>query len=297
MTGPTRASGIPLVHRIPLTRLKLIIARVLYGIIKIIVRGDRHTITRKDITYSIDLSEGIDLSLFLFGTFQEHIPACPYLLLEKDAVILDIGANIGAMALRFAQRVPHGHVYAFEPARSAYRKLVHNIALNPQLCERITTANLFVSDKTQVMQATQQTYASWKINGINKNRHPIHGGIPQKISAEQSISIDDFCRDRSISRIDLIKIDTDGSELAVLKGGESIIQANRPYIIFELSLSLFTNSPLAFTDYYDFLCVSGYTLINIKNGAVITPANLHRQVPLRYTTDILAVPGNKSTVL
>src|SRR6185312_15593165 len=49
--------------------------------------------------------------------------------LRADAVVIDIGANIGVMARLFAQRVPQGKVYAFEPSPSTFRLLTKNCAV------------------------------------------------------------------------------------------------------------------------------------------------------------------------
>jgi hypothetical protein len=49
------------------------------------------------------------------------------------------------------------------------------------------------------------------------------------------ITLDDFCRDRDISRVDLVKIDVEGYEFKVLKGATSTIEKYRPKICIELN--------------------------------------------------------------
>ena len=127
-----------ILNKIPMTRVKLFIARILYLLVHMLLRNNIHRIRRKGIVYQVDLSEGVDLSLFLFGSFQDHVTSQKYVQLEDDAVIFDVGANIGGMALRFAQQVPRGHVYAFEPTDFAFSKLLNNLALNPHLAKAIT---------------------------------------------------------------------------------------------------------------------------------------------------------------
>ncbi len=60
-------------------------------------------IRRGGLNFQVDLSEGIDFSVFLFGAFQKHIRKWAAKCISQDAVILDIGANIGTMTLPFAQ--------------------------------------------------------------------------------------------------------------------------------------------------------------------------------------------------
>ena len=71
----------------------------------------------------MDLSEGIELSLYLFGNFQKHIINNKILHFKADDVIIDVGANVGIMSLQFAARVPHGRVYSFEPTYYAFENL------------------------------------------------------------------------------------------------------------------------------------------------------------------------------
>jgi hypothetical protein len=87
----------PLIRKIPLTRIKMSIARILYRILKLLLSRNTYIIRRKGIYYGVDISEGIDLSLFLFGGFQDHITRNKYICLLKDAVVFDVGENIGVM--------------------------------------------------------------------------------------------------------------------------------------------------------------------------------------------------------
>ena len=92
-----------LLNRLPLTRVKIGIARILYKGLPPRYRKQKQRITRGGIRYEADLSEGIDLSLFLFGGFQKHVTHSRFVEIPEDAVILDVGANIGVMTLQFAK--------------------------------------------------------------------------------------------------------------------------------------------------------------------------------------------------
>ncbi|MDY6906511.1 MAG: FkbM family methyltransferase [Thermodesulfobacteriota bacterium] len=274
-------------------RIKLFFARIIYSFFRILLKKDVFIIKRKGISYSINLSEGIDLALFLFGRFQPYISNSRYYTLPEDAVVFDIGANIGAMTLKFAQDVPKGHIYAFEAIPSVYTRLVQNISLNPVLSGRITPVNMLVSDSTGEIDIPQTMCASWNVCGQNQNRHPVHGGIRQSVQIEDAVSIDDFCRKNTIQRVDLIKIDTDGTELSVLKGALRTISKNTPVIIFEVSLSVLHEEHLLFDAYDAFFSLLDYRLINLKTGRMITMDNFYREIPFSYTTDVLAIPRRK----
>jgi len=280
---------IPFLYRIPLTRIKLFIAKILYRILKIILRSDHHLIQRKGISYEIDLSEGIDLSLFLFGSFQKNIIKNKYIFLPSNTVVFDIGANVGSMALTFAQIVPNGRIYAFEPTDYAFNKLLRNISLNSELTKRIIPFQLFLSNKTRKNHQIE-AYSSWKIDKTVSKTHPVHGGIIQPAESIPAITVDEFCNKNEINRLDLIKIDTDGHELQVLAGARKTIEKCKPYVIFEIGLYIIEEKNITFEQYFNYFSSLFYTLYNSKNGIKITLENYYTQIPERYTTDIFAVP-------
>jgi FkbM family methyltransferase len=265
-------------HLIPMTRARLFMARILYILLYGVLRKDIHRIRRKGVFYEVDLSEGIDLSLFLFGHFQDHITNNKLLSFPEDAVIFDIGANIGSMALRFAKLSPHGHVFAFEPTVYAFNKLRRNLALNPELAERITPVQCFVSDQTRP-DSQIKAYSSWKIDG----------GILKAAGSTLAVSIDDFCLQHDIQKIDLIKIDTDGHELSVLRGARETLRKNHPSLIFEIGLYVLQEQKIRFESYDNILSAAGYRMFNSKNGREVTLENYSWQIPLRSTIDIVAL--------
>jgi FkbM family methyltransferase len=281
---------IPLWHRLPLTRFKLLIARALYRLLRLMMVSNKKHIRRRGIHYEVDLTEGIDLSLFLFGNFQRHVIANNYFSMPAEAIVFDIGANIGSMTLNFARMVPGGRVYAFEPTYYAFEKLKRNISLNPELAKRIRAVQLFVSDQSGPVHNIK-AYSSWKVDGSKQKTHPLHGGMIRNAEGVPAITLDDFCIENQISRVDLVKIDTDGHELQVLTGARETLGKCTPYLIFEIGLYTLREQNVEFARYLKLLKTLDYVLINSKNGIEVTLDNYWRQIPLKSTTDIIAVPS------
>ncbi len=283
---------IPFWQRLPLTRIKLIIARTLYRLLRLMMVSNKKHIRRRGIHYEVDLTEGIDLSVFLFGNFQRHVIADNYFSMSTEAIIFDIGANIGSMALNFARMAPGGKVYAFEPTYYAFEKLKRNISLNPELAKRIRAVQLFVSDRSGPVHNIE-AYSSWKIDGSAQKPHPLHGGMIRNAAGVAAVTLDDFCIENQISRVDLIKIDTDGHELQVLTGARKTLGKYKPFLIFEIGLYTLNAHHIGFEQYFDYLKSFEYELINSKNGNAISLDNYRRQIPLRSTTDIVAIPSKR----
>jgi hypothetical protein len=88
----------------------------------------------------------------------------------------------------------------------------------------------------------------------------------------------------------LIKIDTDGHELKVLKGARQTLKKCLPFVIFEIGLYVMKEQQIEFDHYYKYLYNLGYSLLNAKNGKAITLHNFSNQIPSRSTIDIIAMP-------
>jgi FkbM family methyltransferase len=276
-------------NKLPMTRIRIAAAQAIYVVLRAFLGKNKRIIRRSGIFFEVDLSEGIDLSLFLFGNFQSYVIQNKYFSLEKDAIVFDIGANVGSMAFLFAQGASEGHVYAFEPTDYAFKKLQRNLSLNPKLAECISPVQQFLSDRTQ-SEPQIQAYASWKVDGSAKNSHPLHGGTIKSAESVSAITLDQFCVQNRIQHIDLIKIDTDGHEYKVLSGAHETIKKCRPYIIFEIGGYVLEEQQLGFGQFNEYFRSLNYTLRNAKNGKKITLQNFSNQIPLRATTDVIAIP-------
>ena len=283
-----------LINRLPITRIKMFLGRILYRMVHLVYWTDRRIIVRSGIKYEVDLSEGIDLSMFLFGQFQKHVSHNKYLSLPQDGIIFDVGANSGMMSLQFAELVPAGKVYSFEPTFYAFSKLKRNMELNSGLAERIVAVQSFVSSSTS-QKPDIKAYASWKVGGtVEGVRHRIHGGVGKSAEGVAAVSLDDFCEQEKIERLDFIKIDTDGHELEVLKGGEKVIGRFNPPIIFELGIYAMNERGIDFSDYLEFFGSLSYSLFNSKNFREINIHNYRKHLPLNGAIDVLALSGSAS---
>jgi hypothetical protein len=104
-------------------------------------------------------------------------------------------------------------------------------------------------------------------------------------------TIDNFIHNNEISRLDLIKIDTDGYELEVLKGGLNSLKRFYPVIVFELSAYILRANNQTFSDFEKILIPLGYELLNGKSGYKVTELNVDRVVPKAGSADIIALPS------
>jgi FkbM family methyltransferase len=277
-------------NNLPITRIKIGIAKILYSVVSVFYGKKSRLITRNNIKFEVDLSEGIDFSLFLFGNYQKHVTKSKLLQLPADATIIDIGANLGAMTLQFAQIASKGKVYSFEPALPTLVKLQRNLQLNPELASHVVVVNSFASSKS-AQNPGIKAYSSWKLTGEKGvNVHPEHLGIALSTEGVGSVSLDDFSKSEQLNRIDFIKIDTDGHEFEVLNGAKNLIAKFRPRIIFEISQYIMKERGIDFSFYSNYFKEANYKMHDSASEAVITLDNYSDYIPKHGTIDIIALP-------
>ncbi|MGC1719902.1 MAG: FkbM family methyltransferase, partial [Isosphaeraceae bacterium] len=275
------------------TRLKIAGARLLYKVATSVVGKSKRIIKRGGIAYEVDLSEGIDLSLFLFGGYQKHVLRNKFAQLRPDSVVFDVGANFGTMTLEFARACPRGKVFAFEPTHYALARLKRNLELNPDLAGRVEVINSFVTKQSSANPSIV-AYSSWKVDGGRTGKeHPVHLGTPQSADGVPAISLDDFCSCQQLQRVDFIKIDTDGHEHEVLLGAHETIGRYRPLVLFEIGQYVMDESNISFGFYYDFFNKLNYSLFDTKTSRPVSPDDYRGCIPAQGTTDLIAVPQNR----
>jgi FkbM family methyltransferase len=250
---------------------------------------DRHQqVTRNSISWNLDLNEGIDLSIFLFGHFQRHVLKIIKHWSPANPVIFDVGANIGSISLPILKNIPGATVYSFEPTDWAFSKLTHNASLNPQFSELLFLFQMFLNDGHQ--SPPESIYSSWDLQQKH-DTHPSHGGTLKKTSGATSATLDSVVNKLGLRSVDFIKIDTDGHEWDVLSGSIETLKTCRPVVLFEAGLDHFQERGLHFSDFHRFFSALDYS-IHYENKVLDVHA-AERKIRSGRTIDLLAVPAER----
>jgi FkbM family methyltransferase len=142
---------------------------------------------------------------------------------EVGDYIVDAGGCFGDTALLFAHHVgPTGRVYTFDPLKKHCSIMREAISLNSTLEQRITVFESGLADVDQVGIGVDTGEA------INPGaRVGADSGLPLR-------TIDSVAAEGALPRVDFVKMDIEGSELAALKGGEKSIRQWRPRLAISL---------------------------------------------------------------
>jgi FkbM family methyltransferase len=148
--------------------------------------------------------------------------------LRPGMTFVDVGANIGHFALLAALLVgPSGRVLAFEPTPVVANRLRENIRLNA--LSNVTAVEKAISDRG----GRALLYESCDDQEANSLFH--------QSSARDTVEVETATLDEELSKydvgkVDLLKIDAEGSELAVLQGGSrTLTSGHRPAILLEIN--------------------------------------------------------------
>jgi FkbM family methyltransferase len=250
------------------TARKIQLARLAYRIVHlgrtIVGRSDRCIVVRDGVKYDLDLSQGIDFAIYLGDIFERSTRAALQRLVAPSALVLDIGANIGAHTLQLARLVgPGGRVLAFEPTDFAFRKQARNLGLNPQLAERVTAYHCFLAaeDEASVPGAI---YSSWPLTE-GSERHAKHLGQEMPTLSAGARSIDSVLSEHGETRVQLVKLDVDGFECEILRGATNLLRVSRPIFIMELAPYVLAERGTSLEELLSFFLPNGYRLYDERS--------------------------------
>jgi len=270
------------------TAHKVAIARGISAVLLGLGLNPVQRVRRSGIELELDLREGIDLSLFLFGVFQGHVLKLMRQWVPADGVILDVGANIGAMTLPMAQHVARGRVLAVEPTDFAQAKLRANLALNPQLAARVSVFQMFLADRPGA-ESSLTAYSRWPVGAASAESHPVHKGVAMPTRGGQT-TLDELVARERLQTLSLVKIDTDGHEFTVLSGAATSLEKFRPVVVFEASEYLMRPPKAVFEDFEKLFAQQRYRICHPGSMAALTATQFRQLCPQGGSLDLVALP-------
>jgi FkbM family methyltransferase len=156
------------------------------------------------------------LNLRLINKYNYYfgIDSCIKKILVKkknnELIIFDVGANIGQSVDRFRKYQQKSKIFSFEPDPNVYKVLELKKKNDPNL---FTHNIALCSNKKKSILYTQDNSAESSLLKMNTNK--LNSNIPIKIKCDTIFS---FCKKNKIKKIDILKIDTQGSEYNIIKG-------------------------------------------------------------------------------
>jgi len=202
--------------------------------------------------------DGIAQQLMFRGTYEKYTTILFKRFVGEGMNVIDIGANIGYYTLLAAKLVgDEGKVFAFEPEPRNYALLLRNIELNGYkniIPQQKAVANTTGKVKLFLDEVEPGAHSLYKVRGDAKEAIVV-----------DAVSLDEFFAGKEYP-IDIVKVDVEGAEMAVLLGMAKIVQNNDNLKIFtEFWPPGLQGSGFSAQEYWDKLVENGFKYIYLIN--------------------------------
>lgn len=236
--------------------------------------------------YDLYYSEGTSIvdRYILTGQYEEKTIQALFDSLQSThtGAFLDVGANVGLISLAVAEKFPQVKVYAFEPGPHQFKLIEKTIHQN-QLNDHIFLFDVALSDANgEAFFHIHQTIDASGDGFLDTGR----AGKTRKIRVVTQ-TLDDWWVKNGKPSIGVIKCDTEGAELMVLKGGTDLITTCKPHILLEIFHTNLLKYPYGPENIFNWLQDKNYSLFNSDKKLV----SLNELEELcKHESEFLALP-------
>lgn len=205
-----------------------------------------------------DLSRLTDCFAYVFGVGEFEIGPFFERVSGKRPVVLDIGANVGTTSLAFAAARPDGVVFAFEPGSAIRGVLTRNLQIND--LHNVTVVPVALGDEVATF-ALVQAMAGNPGSSFLSQPSQSAGASADVVSTQR---LDDWAGSRS--DVSFIKMDVEGFEVKVIRGGAETIRRCRPIIVAEVHAAALERQGSSRQELLQTLSGLGYTCCALEAG-------------------------------
>jgi FkbM family methyltransferase len=178
---------------------------------------------------------------------------------SKSPVIFDVGANVGQTIDEMTNVFPSLMIHAFEPGKAAFDSLLQTHSKLP--CVRLNNLALGSKPERQIFFENSFTEMSSFL--------PLGPDGWGQISNQRKIevsTVDSYCMQHEIPFIDLLKSDTQGFDLEVLKGAQELLNARKIRLIYlEITFQKLYQGIPRIDEIYRFIADHGFELVSFYN--------------------------------
>lgn len=223
---------------------------------------------------SVEISKGVRMAvspqdnlghhLFYYGVYEPVQRGLWEQLLAQGekSIVLDVGANTGYYSLLAAARRNVARVVCFEPNPMVTPILRYNVQANSALASKVTIVEAAAGDVDGIVSFHR-----------NRAEHNFGlGSLRARTDDDVTVDVPMVRLDRhlpsmSIERVDLVKIDVEGAELAVLRG---LLEFGRPTLVIEVHPHILPSFGARLADVVEALRMAGYGLHRLQEDGNLT---------------------------
>jgi FkbM family methyltransferase len=172
----------------------------------------------------------------------------------------DVGANVGQTALEMRKHFPNASIFCFEPVEGTFSQLQSSVAH----MKKVNCFKLALSDRNGPANINVFSDSSL-VSSLEGNAVFTEGrkeaAVPQSC---ELLRLDQFCADHNVDYVDVLKIDTEGHDISVLRGASGLLSDGKVRFVLTEFNGLFPidgTSSGALVTTGEFLAQFGFSLI------------------------------------
>jgi FkbM family methyltransferase len=173
---------------------------------------------------------------------------------KQVRIIFDVGANIGQTALSYLKNFPDAEIFSFEPISETFQQLRANVYGK----SGVKCFNLAMGRESGSIQVQLQSCSLF--NSLSNKGNYATG----RAEIVRVVSLDEFLEEKQIPHIDILKIDAEGFDLEVLKGGTKFLQSAKDVFLYiETTFRREDNDHTNFDEIHSFIYDYGFRFVGI----------------------------------
>jgi FkbM family methyltransferase len=208
---------------------------------------------RTGFTLELDLTDRMQSVIYLMRCHEPETEVVFKEIAKTTNTFIDVGANIGYFSFLVKQMSPQAQIHSFEPLPKNIESYKKNRELNS-----FSDMHLYESCVADRMGETEFLIPPLGESGWGRMAHrELFSG--QKIKRDV-ITLDQFCAEKKITKVDLMKIDVEGYEMKVLQGAKQLIEKSRPKICIEINEPCLVDTGTSGAEIFSYLQERAYQM-------------------------------------
>jgi FkbM family methyltransferase len=180
--------------------------------------------------------------------------------LPESSVVFDVGAHIGEWSKLALSVNPGLNIHCFEPSRENFTNLTRNISSPNVTCNPFGLSSEKGERPLFIFRSAPGLHSLYQRRGLESG-----WGLktPEETERVKLDTLENYCAERRIEKIDFLKVDVEGHELEVFKGGRSLFEENRVRMVqFEYG-GCNIDSKVLLKDIFEFFAGMNYSFYKI----------------------------------
>jgi FkbM family methyltransferase len=225
---------------------------------------------RFGLRYLLFPSDAVYESFLNDGYYEQREQTFCASFVRPGMTVFDVGASHGYYTLLFAKLVGDGSVHAFEPEEWNFHRLSTNLALNG--FENVVTQRAAIFERSGEVELNVFPHELYGWHTLGTPEMEVDGrrALPVERQTVPGVTLDDYCEQHGIERIDLLKLDVEGAELEALRGAGRLLREGRiGCIVFEVSQAMVKGMNHDPAEIFDLVRGTGLTIHKLEEDGTL----------------------------